>query len=342
MYDVTDTGNFEHANILNLPKTLEEQATALGREARDLAEELTTSRAKLFAAREQRVHPGKDDKVIVAWNGLMIDAMARAGAVLGEQRYLDAGVAAADFLLTTLRRDDGRLLHTWRNGQAKLDAYLDDYANLANGLVSLYEATFDPRHLDAAMELMQTVLEHFADTENGGFFYTADDHEELIVRNKDFTDNAVPSGNAMAATVLVRLGKLTGKQAYLEAAEAAMVSNVSLIKRAPSATAQMLLAIDLYLGPTYEIILAGDPQGQPTQAILADLRRRFLPNKVLAFAAEGKQPSAALHDLLQGKTMLGGQPTLFVCEGFTCQAPAQGDVAISAALDKLMPKGLFE
>ncbi len=341
VYDVTDHGNFEHANILNLPKTIDEQARTSGRKIEELRQELAESRVKLFAAREPRIHPAKDDKVIVAWNGLMIDAMARAGAVLDEPRYIDAAAKAADFLLNSLQRKDGRLLHTWRNRQAKLDAYLDDYTNLANGLLSLYEATFDARHLDAAIALMQTVLDHFADAK-GGFYYTADDHEELIVRSKDFTDNAVPSGNAMAATVLVRLGKLSGKQSHLDAAEATMQQTVSLMQRAPSATSQMLLAVDLFLGPTYEIILAGDLQEKATTDILADLRRRFLPNKVLAFAAEGKKPPTALADLLQGKSKLGNTPTIFVCEGFTCQAPAQGEEEISHTLDELMPQGVFD
>ena len=342
VYDVTDAGNFEHANILNLPKTIDEHARTSGRKAEELRQELAESRAKLFAAREPRVHPAKDDKVIVAWNGLMIDTMARAGAVLGESRYIDAAVQAADFLLKALRREDGRLLHTWRHGKAKLDAYLDDYANLANGLVSLYEATFDARHLDAAVALMQMVLDHFADAKGGGFYYTADDQEKLIVRSKDFTDNAVPSGNAMAATVLVRLGKLTGKQAYGDAATGAMLPTLSLMQRAPTATAQMLLAVDLQLGPTYEMVLAGDLEEKTCQSVLADLRRRFLPNKVLAFAAKDAKPPAVLADLLQGKSMLGDAPTLFVCEGFTCQAPARGDEEISHTLDELMPHGVFD
>ncbi len=342
VYDVTDSGNFEHANILNRPKTIDQQAQTLGRKVEELLKELAESRAKLFAAREPRIHPAKDDKVIVAWNGLMIDAMARAGAALGEQRYIDAAVKAADFLLTELRREDGRLLHTWRLGQAKLDAYLDDYANLANGLISLYEATFEARHLDEAIALMQTVLEHFADGKGGGFYYTADDQEALIVRSKDYTDNAVPSGNAMAATVLVRLGKLTGKQSYIDSAEVTMQQAVNLMQRAPSATSQMLLAVGLLLGPTYEIVLAGNLQDQATRDILADLRGRFLPNKVLAFATEGSQPPASLSDLLRGKTMLGGVPTLYVCEGFTCQAPAQGSEEILHTLDELMPHGVFD
>lgn len=342
VYDVTDEGNFEHANILNLPKSIEQQAKVLGRETSDLEQELADSRAKLFAAREKRIHPGKDDKVIVSWNGLMIDAMARAGAVLGEQRYIDAAEKAAGFLLATLRRADGRLLHTWRNGEAKLDAYLDDYANLANGLVSLYETTFDGKHLDDAIALMQVVLDHFMDKKAGGFFYTADDHEELIVRNKDFYDNAVPSGNAMAATVLMRLGKLTGTQTYLDAANGAMLATVGLMKQAPAAVSQMMLALDLQLGPTYEFVLAGDLQDKATQDTLADLRRRFLPNKVFAFVGEGSEPTTALNDLLVGKKMLDDKPTLFVCEGFTCQEPAVGDEAISETLDKLTPKDLFD
>jgi len=341
VYDVTDEGNFEHTNILNLPKSIAQQAKLLGREADDLAAELAASRAKLFAVREDRVHPHKDDKVLVAWNGLMIDTMARAGAVLGEPRYVAAADKAADFLLSEVRRDDGRLLHTWRHGQAKLDAYLDDYACLANGLVSLYEATFDGRRIDQAIELMQTVLDHFADEHEGGFFFTADDHEQLLVRSKDFVDNAVPSGNAIAATVLVRLSKLTGRVEYEDAARGVMLANVRLMQRAPSATSQTLIAVDLHLGPTYEMVLAGDPHDDASRKVLADLRSRFLPNKVLALASDGER-AESLADLVRGKSMLGGAPTLYVCEGFTCQAPAQGSDEIAHTLDELMPHSLFD
>src|SRR5262249_42456750 len=151
-----------------------------------------------------------DDKVLVAWNGLMIDALARAAGALNEPRYLETAKKTADFILRELRKPDGRLLHTWRAGQAKLDAYLDDYAALANALVSLYEATFDEGYVDEAIGLLEIVLKHLADKKGGGFFYTADDHEQLIARHKDIQDSSVPSGNSLAATVLVRLGKLTG------------------------------------------------------------------------------------------------------------------------------------
>ena len=344
VYDVTEAGNFEHTNILNLPKTIKQQAEILGREVKELTAELEASRAKLFEAREKRVHPGKDDKVIVAWNGLMIDAMARAGAVLDEPRYVQAAAKAADFLLSDLRNENGRLLHTWRHGKAKLDGYLDDYTCLANGLVSLYEATFDSRYLDEAIALVEIVQDKFADKEGNGFFFVADDQEKLIVRNKDFHDNAVPSGNSMAATVLVRLGKLTGKQEYLDAAQKAILPTVGLMGQAPVATGQSLIALDLLLGPTYEMVLAGSLTDKPTQKVLTDLRSHFLPNKVLVFAGETDhgQPSKALKDLLVGKSMLGGAPTLFVCEGHTCQAPAQGEDEIEHTLEELMPRGLFD
>jgi uncharacterized protein YyaL (SSP411 family) len=332
VYDVTDSGNFEETNILNLPKTIEQQAAILGRDVEDLQRELAENRQKLFAAREQRIHPHKDDKVITAWNGLMIEALALAGAVLNEPYYLDAARKAAEFVQPNLRRDDGRLLHTWRHGQAKVDAYLDDYTYLANGLTTLYEYTAEVKYLERAIELIDHVLQHFGSEGQGGFYFTADDQEQLLTRNKEFADNAVPSANAMAAIVLIKLAKLTGKVNYLNAAEQTMQAAVELMQRYPSGTAQMLLAVDLYLGPTHEVVLAADDSAE-SQAVRTDLQRRFIPNKVLAYV-DPKAPQL-LADLLQGKEMIGGQPTLFVCEGFTCQAPAAGAREITRALDTL-------
>jgi uncharacterized protein YyaL (SSP411 family) len=334
VYDVTEAGNFEESNILNLPKSLEQQAQLLGRDVADLRAELGESRKQLFAAREQRIHPHKDDKVITAWNGLMIEAFAAAGATLGESRYLDASRRAADFVQQKLRRADGRLLHTWRKGEAKFAGFLDDYTYLACGLIALYEATGESRYLEQAIADMETVLTRFAEEGEGGFYYTADDQEQLLVRNKEFADNAVPSGNALAALALVKLAKLTGDERYLSAAEQTMQASVELMKRYPSGTAQMLQAVDLYLGPTYEIVFAGDEKTESHEAV-ADLQRRFLPNKVLAYV--GKDSPTALGDLIKGKAMLGDVPTLYICEGFTCQAPAQGSEEIAHALDGLVP-----
>ena len=181
-----------------------------------------------------------------------------------------------------MRRADGRLLHTWRAGKAKYDAYLDDYAALANALVSLYEATFDERWIDETVRLVEILQSHFADAASGGFFYTADDHEELIARHKDIQDSSVPSGNALAATVLVRLGKLTGNPQYLETAEKTIRMAASLLERAPTAAGQMLLALDMLLGPTSEIVLLGEPDNSDTADVLRELRGRFIPNKVVA------------------------------------------------------------
>lgn len=334
VYDVSEAGNFEGHSILNLPKTISQAAKVLGRDAQQLAEELGNSRAKLFEAREKRVHPGKDDKVIASWNGLMIEAMARAGAVLDEARYLRAAKQAADFLLDKMRRPDGRILHTWRNGVAKLDAYLDDYAAVTGALVTLFETSFDQQRIDQAVGLADLMIKHFADPDGGAFFYTADDHEQLIARSKDSADSAIPSGNSLAACALLRLAKLTGNAAYDEAAVGIMESTVALMQRAPTAAGQMLMGVDFHLGPTYEVVMAGEPGGQETQAAVDKLQKRFLPNKVSAFAA-GDDPLPALAGLLAGKATEGDSPTLYVCENFTCQEPAEGGDAIAAALDQL-------
>ncbi len=338
VYDVTPEGNFEHGHsILNRPKSLEQCAQILGRDATDLVRELAESRAKLLAAREKRVHPGLDDKVLVAWNGLMIDALAQAAGVLDEPRYLVAATRAADFILSNMRRADGRLLHTWRGGQATLDAYLDDYACLANALVTLYEADFDERWLEAAIELCDTILKHFADRDGGGFFFTASDHEALIARQKDLYDNAVPSGNSMAALALIRLAKLTGRVDLAAAAEATLVAATGVMRQAPRAAGQMLSALDMFLGPTPEIVILGDSHHSDTAAALGALAHRYIPNRVVACRKPDRinQGSPVLADLFTGKRLDGAEPAVFICERFACQAPVYGLSEALAAWDQL-------
>jgi uncharacterized protein YyaL (SSP411 family) len=340
VYDVSDMGNFEGRNILNLPKTLEQCAAILNREPDELAAELADSRQKLFAARDKRVRPGRDDKVIVAWNGLMIDALARAGAVLNEPAYVAAADKAATFIISRLRLSDGRLLHTWRAGNAKLNAYLDDYASLANALFSVYEANFDERHVDTAVELMDIVSEKFSDPKGGAFFYTADDHEQLIARTKELTDSSTPSGNALAATALLRLGALVGRRDYLDAAEKTLTAAVPILERAPTSAGQMLIALDRYLGPAHELVLVGDLSRADAKEALAAAHRRYLPRSVLAArdskpaASEGQQ-STKLGPLFAGKSSPSGQPVLYVCQNFACQEPATGLDAINVQLDRL-------
>jgi len=351
VYDVTEAGNFEGTNILNLPKTIDQCAQLKRIDLAQLKQQLAEDRCKLFGAREKRVRPARDDKVIVAWNGLMIDALSQAAGVLDEPRYLRAATAAADFVLTAMRREDGRLLHTWRNGQAKVDGYLDDYACFINALVSLYEANFDERYIDAAVELADQMIAHFADRDAGGFFYTSDDGEKLISRQKDLQDSATPCGNSMAATALVRLGKLAGRTDYLDAAVGAMQSALGLMQRYPSAAGQMLLAVDFFVGPTYEIAIVGGVFDVSTMEVLHALRQRYIPNKLLALRTEPTRPaateaavdneaqrgvrSAAIDGLFAGKEALKPSPTVYVCENFACQAPVNGLENALAVWDRL-------
>ncbi|MEX2091744.1 MAG: thioredoxin domain-containing protein [Pirellulales bacterium] len=340
VFDVSDIGNFEGRSILNLPKTLKQCAKLLKRTPEDLAEELAESKRGLFAVREKRVHPSKDDKVIVAWNGLMIDAMARASAALDDAAdFLFAAHAAADFILENMRREDGRLLHTWRNGTAKLDGYLDDYTTFANALVSLYEVSTNERYLNEAVALTDLVIEKFSDSECGGFFYTASDHETLLTRTKELTDSSVPSGNAMAATVLIRLGKLLGRQDYLDSAALTLATAATTMQRAPMAAGQMLLALDPFVGPSRELVLIGNFEKQTALDAWGELQTRYLPRTVIAIRSSEPDPnvphSSRLDDLFVGKASPDGEPVLYVCENFACQEPAVGLAAISAAIEKL-------
>ena len=211
---------------------------------------------------------------------------------------------------------------------------MDDYAALANALVSLYEASFDEKYIDEAARFVEIMQAHFADRASGGFFYTADDHEQLIARHKDLQDSSVPSGNALAATVLVRLGKLTGRIQYLEAAERTIQMSAALLERAPTASGQMLLALDMQLGPTPELVILGNPESVGTVQLLQELRHRFIPSKVVALRAAAapteRYRSAALEPLFNGKLFQASSAMLFVCQNFTCQTPVTGAEAIAA------------
>jgi uncharacterized protein YyaL (SSP411 family) len=336
-YDVTTAGNFEHGqSILHLPRPLSEVAAEVGLTEADLSTQLAMDRAELLQAREQRVRPGKDDKVLVSWNALMIEALARAAGVLREPRYLQAAEKASLFLHQQLRDEQGRLLHCWRQGKAKLPAYLDDYAYLANAWVTMFETTGEAAWLERACELADQMLRHFADHEAGGFFFTADDHEQLIVRSKDLHDSSVPSGNAMAATALVRLAKLTGNQAYLAAAERTLQTAVGLMQSSPAAAGQWLLALDLYLGPTAEIVLVGDLHADELQQLWSDMQQRFIPRQVFAAHQQGTSPPRPLEALLAGKEGGSGlSPRVYVCQDFACQAPVEGAAAIRSLWARL-------
>jgi uncharacterized protein len=338
VYDVSEHGNFEHGkSILNLPQTIEQCAALHQLDPTQLKAELNESREKLLAARSQRVRPGKDDKILVSWNGLMIDALARAGVILRGPLYLQAAAKAATFILQKMTREDGRLLHTYRHGQARLDAYLDDYACLINALVTLYETTFDEGWIDHAVRLADVMLARFADRDHGGFFYTADDHEQLIARNKDLHDSSTPSGNAMAATALIRLGKLTGRHDYLGAAEDTLHAGLAVMERSPTAAGQMLIALDMFLGPMPEIVILGSREQEATAETIFKLHHTSIPSRVIACRdpAGGRHRSPHLDPLFAGKSAGASEPTVFVCRDFTCQAPVSGPEAVDKLLKSL-------
>ena len=343
VYDVTERGNFEGHSILNLPRPLAAVARERGLAADMLADRLAGLRAVLFEARRRRVRPGTDDKVLVAWNGLAIDALARAGAALGEPRYTAAAGRAADFLLVHCRDAAGRLTHQWRHGRASGLAFADDLACLAEGLVSLYEATFDERWVVEAAALADLLLGAddsgplasggFIDVDSGGFFRTSAEHERLPVRQPDLMDNATPSATGMAATVLLRLAALTGRDRYRRAAERALEAVAGIAAQAPLAVPQSLIALDMAVGPTEEAVILGDPHATPTAALLMALRGRFRPRSVTALRpATARQPAAErpLDGLFAGRTAAGDDATLYLCRGGSCQQPLSGDAALSA------------
>jgi uncharacterized protein len=252
VYDVSQTGNFEGSNILHLSKPLAVCAKMLDRDAAALHEELAADRNKLLEARSTRVRPGRDDKVLVSWNGLMIDAMARAGAAIEGSVYGTAAAKAADFLLAKLRDDQGRLLHCWRAGQARHNAFLDDHASLCNALVTLHETQAEPRWLDEAVRLADAILARFADPEGGGFYYTSNDHEPLIARKKDILDTPVPSSSGLAAMALLRLARQTGREDYRRAVRETLSVSLDWMEQASLGVGQLLLTLESWLAEGME------------------------------------------------------------------------------------------
>jgi uncharacterized protein len=320
-YDVSADGNWEGHNILNRPKPSDQAAKLLGLSPDELETTLAKSRAILFNARKQRIAPGRDDKVLTSWNGLAIAAMARAASVLSEPRYAAAASAAADFLLTKMRGDGGRLLHSYKDDRARFAAYLDDYACLIDGLIDLYQATFETRWLDEALTLAERMVADFADAENGGFFYTAADHEELIARTKDVQDSATPSGNGMAAYALLRLGRLTMRNDLEEQGYRTLQSVSGLLAEHPRAAGQSLMALDFHLGPSPEVVILESAKHAQGDSLLAVVREGFHPNAIVVRAAPGSHASLAIAGLLESRELKDGRATAYVCEHGRCLDP---------------------
>ena len=332
VYDVTELGNWEHQSILNLSKPIAQAAKLLGRDPADLERQLAEDRAALLAVRERRVPPGKDTKVLTSWNGLMLAPLAEGAHILGDPRYAEAARKAAGFLLNTMRAPDGRLLHSFKDGQAKFNAYLDDYANLIDGLTRLFEATGEVRWIDAAVGLAGVMIAEFADEAGGGFYYTGKGHEELIARQKDAYDNATPSGNAMAATALLRLAALTGRDDLDSAGRATLQSVRALMDQAPTAAGQSLVALDFALAPTREFAVVGGTDRAETLAVLAAIHARFLPHKVVAPLLDDPAAAAGALPILTNRPARDDRATTYICEHSTCREPVVGVRGLEDAL----------
>jgi uncharacterized protein len=322
-YGVTEGGNFEGRNILHLP-----QGLAAGEPAR-----VDGARAALYEARAKRVWPGLDDKRLCSWNALMIAALAEAGAVLDRPDYLAAATACADFVWTKLRDADGRLLRSWKDGEAKLNAYLEDHAYLVEALLTLYEAGFDTRWFDAARETADAMIERFADPERGGFFTTSHDHDALIARRKDVDDHPIPSGNSSAAFGLLRLAALTGEHSYEQRAVSIFRLFHRVAAQHPHAVAYLLRALDFHFASVKEVALIGPAAGNGTPAdglgdLAAVVRSGFRPHLVLAGGPEGTERP----ELMQQRTTVQGRPAAYVCEHFACQRPVTEPSELAASL----------
>ena len=333
-YDVTPEGNFEGHSVLNLPQPISRVAELLGWEPGELESELEASREKLRNARNQRVRPAKDDKVLCSWNALMIDSLARAGRILNQPAYLAAATRAAEFILKKMRRHDGRLYHSWRDGKANHPGYLDDHAYMIHALQSLYEATLAPHWLDEASSLADIALEHFADAQNGGFFYTSDDHETLITRTKDLHDSSVPSGNGMIATALLRLGKLLGSNKLVGAAAGTLEHAKGVMAESPTAAGQLLIGADWMLGPVRQMVLIG--QDEALDTFITSRHRCYLPRDVFAGRPSDSAPPSLLEQVFQGKSS-PEDVAAFVCRDFECDAPVRGRAAVAKLFDQLGP-----
>jgi uncharacterized protein len=334
LYDVSVKGNFEGKSILNLPRTLEEVARITGASIERLQEVAAVGRKKLFTAREQRPKPFRDEKVLTAWNAMALRAFAAAAVVLERPDYLAVAQRNAEFLLQQMRTEQGRLVRNWIDGAAAgagVPAFLEDYALLADGLLALHAVDGNWRWLHEALQLTDTLIELFWDDELGGFYDTAADHEQLVVRPRDVGDNATPSGNSVATEVLLRLAALSGNDSYREKAERVLGSLAPMMARFPSGFGRLLCAADLAASKVTELAIIGAADDQATRELVNVAVRSYRPHLVIARTNPARLEDAALAlPLFQERTMINNQPTAFVCHGFVCQLP----VTTGAALEE--------
>jgi uncharacterized protein YyaL (SSP411 family) len=329
-FGITEAGNFEGRTILNIPQEPESFAMELGLDLDQLQSAVERAKLTLRELRESRVHPLRDDKVLASWNGLMLRAFAEASVALGRADYLEAAVKNAEFL-SEVMIPDGRMLRTYRDGQAKLLGYLEDYAFVADGMLALYEATFDDRWLTEAGRLADSMVELFWDEGTGGFYDTGSDHETLVIRPRDVFDNAQPCGGSVASDLLLRLALITGNQEYAIKAATPMRALHELMGRAPAGTGHWLAALDFYVSTPKEIVIIGPRDNPATGELLDTVFGRYLPNRVVV-GSDGQDTDSPGRPLLEGRGMVDGKPTAYVCENYVCQLPVTDRAALAAQL----------
>ena len=331
VYSIDKIGNFRDeasgentgANILHLNKSLTEIAFKNKESVDGLKESVEAARQKLFAVRNKRVHPHKDDKILTDWNGLMIAALAKGAQAFDEPKYAEAAKRAADFILTGMRRDDGRILHRYRDGHTAILANVDDYAFLIWGLLELYETVFDVDYLQTALDLNSEMIKYFWDEKDGGFYFTAEDAEELIVRQKEIYDGAIPSGNSVAVSNLFRLSRITANTDFEDKANKIMLAFSKDVESAPSGYTQMMVALGFGIGPSYEIVIVGNPEADDTKEMLSSLGKHFIPYKVILLKHDDQETAdiTKIAEYTEYHSSFDGKATAYVCLDFACKMP---------------------
>ncbi len=329
-FDVTDSGNFEGKSILHHHRTLSELSDSVGRSEKELKGLLDQARRKLLEARQERVRPPLDDKVLTAWNGMMLTSFAEAAFVLNDARFLEIAVKNAEFLASTIMVE-GRLLRSWRQGRAHLNGYLEDYALVIEGWLATYQVSGEVCWLDHASRLMERQFELFQDEEENDFYFTSSDHEKLLIRQKEYLDNATPAGNGVTCQNLLRLAILLGKKEYRDLAQSMLHRVSGGLAQFPSAFGNWLQALDFLLGPAQEIAVVG--KSSEWEALLQPVREKFLPHKVLAFLEKPDSELVRRIPLLEGKTAIDDQATVYVCRNYSCQEPVTTAQGLERVLD---------
>ncbi|MGZ7108426.1 MAG: thioredoxin domain-containing protein [Methanobacterium sp.] len=330
VFGVTDEGNFKEestgektgANILHLENSFEDMTEIFGISKEELKKKVLEIRNKLYEHREDRIHPHKDDKILTDWNGLMISSLAKGAYVFKEDKYLKAAINAADFILNKMLMNDG-LMHRFRDGESAIEGNLDDYAFMIYGLLDLFEASFNVKYLKSALLLAETLLDHFWDVENGGFYFTADYAEKVLVRKKEIYDSAIPSGNSIMMLNLLRLSQLTENEKFKENALDLEKAFSQTIQKIPTGFAGFLCALDFRIGPSYEIVIAGKKEDCETEALIEAVKQNYIPNKTIILLLDGDNTSPLIKIIpsLEFKKIENKKATAYVCSGGSCKTP---------------------